>query len=104
MADSAQKDAPHLLKIDTLERRVSVLEKVVGGVPAVSGVYQHNQTHPSATWTVNHNLGYFPNVRVVDTGGNTIDGQIADVDNNSLTINFFLSGAPYALIGKAYLS
>lgn len=103
MQTSEQK-APHLLKLETLDRRVSILEKTVGGSPSAAGVYTHNQTHPSATWVINHGLGFFPNVRIVDTGGNTIDGQIQDADNNSLVVNFFLAGAPYALIGKAYLS
>ena len=99
-----ENHAPHLQKLEILDRRVAVLEKTIGNTPAVVGVYVHNQTHPSSTWIVNHQLGYYPNVRVVDTGANTIDGQIQDADNNSLTIKFFLGGTPYSLIGKAYLS
>lgn len=99
-----ENHAPHILKLEVLDRRVAILEKSVGNVPVVAGVYVHNQTHPSSTWIVNHGLGYYPNVRCVDTGGNTIDGQIQDADSNTLTIKFFLGGTPYSLLGKAYLS
>jgi len=104
MHDGSLQHSPQLLKIEVLEQRVAILEKKSGNSNAPFGVYQHNQTSPSATWVINHQLGYFPNVRVVDTAGNTVDGQIQDIDNNSLIIRFFLAGYPYAMIGKAYLS
>lgn len=37
--------------------------------PAGGGVYQHDQTVPSALWTVNHNFGRYVNVAVYSTGG-----------------------------------
>jgi hypothetical protein len=43
----------------------------VGNVarPGNAGAYTHVQNTPSNTWTVNHNLGYFPTINVVDTAG-----------------------------------
>ena len=34
--------------------------------------YVHNQSSPSASWTVIHSLGKYPAISVVDTGGSTI--------------------------------
>lgn len=58
---------------------------------------------PSATWTIQHNLGKFPSVSVVDTA-NTANGQVyyGDVkytDSNNLTVTF-----ASAFSGKAYLN
>jgi len=46
---------------------------------------------PSATWTVNHNLGYHPSVRIVDSGGNVIIADIQDIDAYTVIVSF--SGA-----------
>lgn len=55
---------------------------------------------PSATWTIQHNLGKFPSATVVDTGDTSVLGsQIEYIDNNNLTITF---GAAFA--GKAFLN
>lgn len=63
------------------------------------GSYVHNQPIPSATWNVAHNLGYFPNVTVVDSSKKGVIGDIQYVDENSLVLTF--SGG---FSGKAYLS
>ncbi len=69
--------------------------------PAGGGTasYVHDQSVPAATWTINHNLGYFPNVTVVDSAGNQVIGQVQYISLNSMTINFNASFG-----GKAYLS
>jgi len=61
--------------------------------------YVHTQGTVSATWMVEHNLGWFPNVTVIDSAGSTVEGDIAHLGNDSLTISF--SGA---FTGTAYLS
>lgn len=61
--------------------------------------YTHGQTSTSATWTVDHNLGFNPNVTVKDNYGNIIEGYITYTSNSSLTIEFSL-----AVSGYAYLS
>jgi len=57
------------------------------------------QTVPSLVWSVQHNLGKFPSVTVVDTGNTTVISQIDYIDNNNLTIT---NSAQFA--GKAYLN
>lgn len=61
--------------------------------------YVFTQTGPSATWSVTHNLGKFPSVSVVDSGGSLIIPDVLYIDGNSVTVSF---GA--ATSGKAYLN
>ena len=50
--------------------------------------YVHAQDVPAATWTVMHNLGRRPSVRVVDSGGTVVYGGIEYVDANTLRLHF----------------
>ena len=55
------------------------------------------QDTASSVWSINHNLGKFPSVMVVDTSGNVFIGDIKYKDENNLVITF---SAEFA--GKAY--
>jgi hypothetical protein len=76
-------------------------------VPITSGgggtggpvAFTHNQDTIAASWLIEHNLGFFPNVTVIDSSGSTCEGDVAHIDNNTLTIQF--SGG---FTGTAYLS
>jgi hypothetical protein len=48
---------------------------------------------------INHNLGFKPNVTVVDSAGTIYEGEITYTNPNSLTVSFSA-----AFSGKAYLS
>jgi hypothetical protein len=61
--------------------------------------YTHNQGSASNSWTIPHNLGFFPNVTTIDSAGNIVEGEIAYTNSNSLTVSF-----SSAFSGKAYLS
>ena len=61
--------------------------------------YTHTQNAVSSTWTINHNLGFYPNVVTQDSAGTTIEGSVHFVSVDQLTITFSV-----ALSGKAYLS
>jgi hypothetical protein len=65
----------------------------------VGSSYIHNQIVSSTTWTINHNLGFFPAVSVVDSGGNYVIGDVTYVSQNVVTVSFSSSFG-----GKAYLS
>lgn len=69
------------------------------GLVLVDISYTHNQNMPSNTWTINHNLGFYPGITVVDSSGNVVEGSYTYQDANTIIINF--SGA---FSGKAYLS
>jgi hypothetical protein len=61
--------------------------------------YRHLQGTPLVTWTVVHNLNFFPNVTVFDSGESQVEGSVTHIDENSLTITF-----SSAIAGKAHLS
>lgn len=64
----------------------------VGGAP-----YTHTQVTPAATWPINHNLGRYPQVTIVDTFGNRrfADVIYADINNVSVIHSEPLAGAAY---------
>lgn len=61
--------------------------------------YEHTQGSVSNSWVINHNLGFQPNVTVVDSAGTIYEGEIAYTNTNSLTVTF-----SSAFSGMAYLS
>ena len=61
--------------------------------------YEHTQGSASSSWVVNHNLGFKPNVTVVDSAGNIVEGEISYTNSNSITVSF-----QSAFSGYAYLS
>lgn len=63
------------------------------------GSYVHNQNTPASTWTINHNLGAFPQVSVIDSVGNNVVGETVWVDSSTMTVTF-----SSAFSGKAYVS
>ena len=85
----------------TIELWVDSDDSSGGGGGGVIGTlsYVHAQPTVSDTWMVEHHLGWFPNVTVIDSAGSTVEGDVAHIDNATLTISF--SGA---FSGTAYLS
>jgi hypothetical protein len=78
---------------------VTLNQITVGGINQPSVAYHHTQGTSSAVWTITHNLGWYPNVTVQDSGGSIVEGEIAYTSTMSLTITF--TGA---FSGRAYLS
>ena len=61
--------------------------------------YTHNQISTSSSWTINHNLGYYPAITIKDNSGQIIEGQITYNNGNTVTLDFSI-----AISGTAYLS
>ena len=53
----------------------------------------------SVTWNIQHNLGKFPSITVIDSAGTVVTGQYTYNDINNVTLTF---SAPFA--GTAYLN
>lgn len=70
-----------------------------GGGTAAALSYVHNQGVAAATWTIAHNLGWFPNVLVIDSGLSVVEGEITQISENTLRLQFSA-----AFAGTAYLS
>lgn len=65
----------------------------------VNKSYTHEQNISSTEWIVNHNLGFKPNVRIVNSAGDNIETVIEDIDDNNLKIFFNNANG-----GKAFCS
>lgn len=78
---------------------VNVNKITVGGINQPTVAYHHTQSVASATWVINHYLGWYPNVTIVDSSGSVVEGDTIYVSNTLLTVTF--SGA---FSGNAYLS
>jgi hypothetical protein len=78
---------------------VNVNEITVGGINQPTVAYHHTQSVASATWVINHYLGWYPNLTVQDSSGSVVEGEIAYNNSNTLTVTF--TGA---FSGDAYLS
>jgi hypothetical protein len=61
--------------------------------------YVHNQISASTTWSVAHNLKFYPNVSIVDSALSHVMGEVTYIDENNLTVSF-----TSAFSGKAFLS
>lgn len=70
------------------------------GIPGLSGAsYVHTQAVPDSVWPINHGLGRYPSVTVVDSSGSTVVGNVEYVSANQVTVRF--NGA---FGGAAYLN
>ena len=54
---------------------------------------------PATTWNIQHNLGKFPSVSVINNNNIVINGEVTYIDNNNVQLNF---SAGFS--GKAYLN
>lgn len=61
--------------------------------------YVHQQGVASANWYIQHNLGFYPNITVKDSGGSIVEGEISYTNSNEITLVFSSSFS-----GTAYLS
>jgi hypothetical protein len=81
-----------------MEQLMSIVTSA-GPIPGAASTYRHIQAIPSATWTVQHMLGFKPNIQLFDDAGREIDGAVQHTSNNVLTVSFI---RPVA--GEGYLS
>jgi len=70
-----------------------------GGGPSGPVSYVHHQDIAAATWTIVHDLNWYPNVTVVASSGDVVEGDVAYTTSNTVALTF--SGA---FAGVAYLS
>lgn len=61
--------------------------------------YIHTQLTASSEWTIQHNLGKFPSVTVVDSAGSVVLGETEYLDRNTVRLTF-----SSAFAGHAYLN
>jgi hypothetical protein len=59
----------------------------------------YTQTSPSTVWNIVHTLAFVPNIVIVDSENNVIEGNYEYISDNEITATFNT-----AISGKAYLS
>ena len=64
-----------------------------------SKTYVHEQGIASDAWDINHNLGKYPSVTVIDTAGTVFTAAVDYIDENNCIVH--INGATK---GKAYLN
>ena len=67
--------------------------------PATAAAYTHVQAVPAAVWTITHPLAFQPNVTVIDSSNEQVEGDV--IFGPLGTISLVFSGA---FSGTAYLS
>lgn len=72
--------------------------KIKEGLLPAQG-YVHTQSTASAIWTINHNLGKYPSVTIVDSAKNEVFGDVEYTSVNSVKLNFTA-----AFSGQAFLN
>ena len=64
-----------------------------------SPTFVFTQGVPATTWNIQHNLGKFPSVSVINNNNVVINGEVTYIDNNNVQLNFSAG-----FTGKAYLN
>lgn len=71
-----------------------------GPAGSSGGSYIHHQSSALATWTVTHNLGYYPGgISVIDSAETVVIGDVTHVNISTFTVSF---STPFS--GKVYVS
>lgn len=73
---------------------------VINFTPVPVTTYVHSQAVGASSWNIAHNMGFYPNILVKDTGGSIVYGSITYSDLNNVIIDF--NGI--TITGTAYLS
>ena len=99
MSDTIQI-TEQVTQITIVEEATTVIEVGVQGPRGPVGMdltYVHEQLVASDVWTINHQLGKYPAITIVDSGGNLVAGDITYNDINTAVAHF---SVPFG--GKAY--
>jgi hypothetical protein len=75
------------------------VQGIAGATTVPSIAYTHTQMGVASIWFVVHNLGFYPTVTVIDSGGSIVEGEITYTSLNTLTLTFTAGFS-----GSAYLS
>lgn len=70
-----------------------------GGRPPGDKTYTHVQSVPSETWLIEHNLGKYASVTVVNINNITVYGEVTHIDENNIMVEF---SAGFS--GKAFIN
>lgn len=100
-ATSVALQASPLAAITVTQVTTGLTGRSGAGVPGATGDLHHTHTQGTAAaeWLITHGLGKYPSVTVVDSAGDQVEGDVNQIDENTLRLSF---SAPFA--GRAYLN
>lgn len=80
------------------QKELATVEVVATGPqgPPGGAAYVHSQPSSSATWTINHNLGYVPSIELFDSGSQEIEATVTHPSINQAVILFTIPSAGFA--------
>ena len=87
------------IEIPNITKVVDPADIIIRDIDFPAVAFAHTQGVSSNSWTITHNLNFYPNVTVVDSAGTIVEGEITYTNRNSLVLNF-----QTAFSGNAYLS
>lgn len=91
--------SPGDIYVDVVGEQTIVVSTTTTGATTSNVAYHHVQGISSDTWDVTHNLGFYPNVTTMDSGGSIVEGELEHLSAYRIQITF---SAPIS--GNAYLS
>lgn len=84
-----------VLRDDEMKVVVALTGLAIPKVPT----YIHHRQVPAKEWVIEHDLGKYPSVTIVDSSGNYVIGEVKYISDSLLRVMFSA-----AFAGKAYLN
>ena len=72
--------------------------QVLNLVYPVASRHVHTQGTAATTWTINHSLGGYPSVMIVDSAKTVVYGEINYVSTSQVVVNFSSAFSGYAYL------
>jgi len=106
VSDPGVAGPPNTLTIGTVTTGTSASASITGISPnqILNLVYPrasrhvHTQGTASSTWTINHDLGGYPSVMVVDSAKTVVFGEISYTSTSQVVVNFSSAFSGYAYL------
>lgn len=86
----------------SVNQKIMTLVQQDGGTVSITWAdtnYVHDQQVAASSWVINHNLGKFASIHIVDTAGDEIIGEVTYNTINQITVTFTSQ-----VSGKAYIN
>jgi hypothetical protein len=106
VSDPGVAGPPNTLTIGTVTTGETASASITGISPnqILNLVFQkasrhvHTQGTASATWTINHSLGGYPSVSVVDSAKTVVFGEVTYTSTTQVVVNFSSAFSGYAYL------
>ena len=106
ISDPGVAGPPNVLSIGTVTVATDASASITGIAPnqVLNLVYPasvrhiHTQGSVSTTWTINHALGGYPSVSIVDSAKTVVIGEVTYISTTQVVVNFTSAFSGYAYL------